>query len=234
LSSRVRFLLSSGAAVLLLAWPVGCGDDDDGNDRENPPEPVSGTFVGKLQGSEPFVAVVAAPPAKGQDQRDVSALVCDGREVCSWYSGSAKGNAFVAKSADGEGQTRVRLNGKEATGSVDLPEDETGRYKASEATATAGLYDLTVSPEGKVQGASAAGVGLTGRLTLPPPGDGRIKLADGTRIRLEVTKGSDADSAGLKAGQLRMVVTTDGQARGVGIARGDGGGAAFYVRSTGK
>jgi hypothetical protein len=236
LSSRFGLWVSSAAAVLLLAAPIGCGDDDDdnNNDGENRPKPVAGTFVGKLQGSEEFVAVVAAPPAKGEDRRDVSAFVCDAKQMCAWFSGSATGNDFVAKSADGEAQTKVTLSGKAATGSVALSDADPGRYKASAATATAGLYDLTVSSRGKVTGASAAGVGLTGQLTLPPPGSGRLKLADGTRLKFQVTENSGPDDASLRAGQLRMIVLPGGQVRGAGKSRGEGGGSAFFVRSASK
>jgi hypothetical protein len=234
LSSRVGFWASSAAALLLLALPVGCGDDDDDNNGENRPRPVAGTFVGKLQGSEELVAVVAAPPAKGQDRRDVSAFVCDAKQVCAWFTGSANGNAFVVKSGDGEGQTKVLLRGKTASGTVTLSGAKPGRYKASEATATAGVYDLTVSRNGKVTGASAAGVGLTGQLTLPPPGDGQLKLADGTRIKFKVTEASEADTANLRPGQLRMIVLPSGQVSGAGKSRGAGSGSDFFVSAPPK
>jgi hypothetical protein len=234
LSSRVGFWASSAAAVLLLAFPVGCGDDDDDTNGENRSRSVEGTFVGKLQGSEQLVAVVAAPPPKGEDRRDVSAFVCDAKQVCAWFTGSANGNAFVAKSGDGGGQTKVLLRGKNASGTVALPDAKPGRYKASEATASAGLYDLIVSPKGKVTGASAAGVGLTGQLMLPPPGDGQLKLADGTRIKFAVTEASDADTANLRPGQLRMIILPDGEVRGAGQTRGGNGDTAFFVRSTPK
>ena len=232
--SRVGLWVSSAGVVLLLASLTGCGDDDDNdNDRESRPEPVAGTFVGKLRDSEAFVAVVAAPPAKGEDRRDVSAFVCDGKELCAWFPGSAAGNAYTAKSSDGNGETKGRLSGKAATGTVDVPDAETGRYSASTATATAGLYDLTVSPKGKVTGASAAGVGLTGSVTLPPPGDGRLKLADGSRLRFTVTEAAAADAAGLRAGQLRLIVLPSGEVRGVGQSRGENG-VTFFVRSAPK
>jgi hypothetical protein len=225
------------AVAVLLAALAGCGGDDDGNnnnnDGENRTRPVAGTFVGKLRGSEAFVAVVATPPPKGEDRREVSAFVCDGRELCSWFSGSASGNGFTAKSGDGEGQTKGTLSGKVAKGSVEVPDAETGRYNASEATATAGLYDLTVSSAGKVRGASAAGVGLTGQVTLPPPGSGKLKLADGTRLKFTVTKSTAGDAAGLRAGQLRLIVLPDGQVRGAGKSRGDDG-SDFFVRSASK
>jgi hypothetical protein len=229
LRTRVGLWVSSAGVALLLASATGCGDDDDGNDNNNERQtaPVAGTFVGKLGGSGEFVAVVAAPPAKGQDRREVSTFVCDAEQVCTWFSGAAEGNDFVAKSEDGETEAKVALTRKGASGSVELPDGKTGRYNAREATATAGLYDLTVSPRGKVTGASAAGVGLTGRVTLPPPGTGQLKLADGTRLRLQVTANRSGDPA-LEPGQLRLIVLPEGELRGAGKSRGEGG-ADFYV-----
>jgi hypothetical protein len=233
LPSRARFWVSSAGVVLLLASATGCGDDDEDNDRENRPEPVAGTFVGKVRDSEAFVAVVAAPPAKGEDRRDVTAFVCDGKELCALFGGSSASNSYTAKSSDGDGETKGRLSGKAATGTVDVPDADTGRYSASDATATAGLYDLTVSAKGKVTGASAAGVGLTGSVTLPPPGDGRLKLADRSRLRFTVTEAPAADAAGLRAGQLRLIVLPNGEVRGAGRSRGDDG-VTFFVRSAPK
>jgi hypothetical protein len=218
------------AGVLLLAAPVGCGDDDDGNDNNNDERrsaPVAGTFVGKLGGSGEFVAVVAAPPAKGEDRRGVTTFVCDAEQVCEWFAGSAEGNNVVTKSEDGKTQAKVTLTKKAASGSVQLPDGKTGRYKASEATATAGLYDLKVSQSGKVTGASAAGVGLTGRVTLPPPGTGQLKLADRTRLRLQVTA-NRSGAPELEPGQLRLIVLPEGELRGAGKSRGEGG-TDFYV-----
>jgi hypothetical protein len=232
-----RALRLSLVAAVLLAPLAGCGDDDDGNDNNDNGEdraaPVSGTFVGKLQGSDQFVAVVAAPPAEGQKRREVSAFVCDGDRVCTWYTAATSRNDVVAKAEDGKGQTDVALKRSGATGSVELPSGKKASYNAREATATAGLYDLTVSRKGKVSGASAAGVGLTGSLTLPPPGNGRIKLADGTRLKFRVVENSAGDSALVRAGQLRMIVLPDGQVTGAGKSRG-GDGSDFLVVSGSK
>jgi hypothetical protein len=230
LSNRVGFWAS--LVAVLLASLVGCGGDDDGNndsDREERREPVAGTFVGKLEASEAFVAVVAAPPPKGQDERDVTVFVCDAKRVCEWFSGSAAGDRFTAPS-DGDGEAKGTLSGKTATGSVELPDDETVRYKVGAAAATAGLYDLTVSAAGKLRGASAAGVALKGESTLPPPGSGNLKLADGTRLKFEVTKNTAGDATQLRPGQVRLIVLPDGQLRGAGKSRR--GGSDFFIRST--
>jgi hypothetical protein len=228
LSKRLGFCLSL-LAVLALA---GCGgDDDDGdndNDRAKPPPAAAGTFVGKLSDSDAFVAVVAAPPAKGEKEREVTAFVCDGERLCTWYSGSTSGNRFVAESSEGE--ARGTLSRKAATGTVELTDGETARYNAGEAAAASGLYDLTVSAAGKLRGASAAGVALKGEVALPPPGSGAIRLADGTRLKFDVTKNTAGDAADLRAGQVRLIVLPDGQLRGAGMSRD--GDQDFLVSST--
>jgi hypothetical protein len=235
LSSRVGFWVSSAATVVLLASLAGCGGDDgNDNDSEERPRPVAGTFVGKLRGADELVAVVAALPAKGEDRREVEALICAANRTCALFSGTASGNTVVAKSPDGDAQTEVRLSGEAAKGSVTLPDGRQARYVAREGTATAGLYDLTVSPPGRVTGASADGVGLTGQVKLPPPGRGQLELADGTRLRFEVTESSAGDEARLRTGQLRLIVLPGGDAVGAGKARGGDGGTAFVVRSTPK
>jgi len=234
LSTRVGSWVSSVAMLLLLASPVGCGGDDgNDNDGEERPRPVAGTFVGKLRGSDGSVAVVAAPPANGENRRKVSALVCDAQRTCAWFTGTASGNSVVVKSGS-EGQAEIQLRGKAASGSVELPGGAAERYNAREAAATSGLYDLTVSRSGEVSGASAAGVGLTGQLTLPPPGTGRLKLADSTRIKLDVTEGNAGDRPGLQAGQLRLIVLPDGEAIGAGKSLGGNGDTAFVVHSAPK
>ena len=221
--------MSLVAAVLLA--PAGCGgDDDNDNNGEDGATPVSGTFVGKLRGSGQFVAVVAAPRAKDQDRRQVAAFVCDGDRVCAWYTGTASGNDVVANAQDGKGQTDVALKRDGASGSVELPSGKTARFNARQATASAGLYDLMVSRKGKLSGASSAGVALTGSLTLPPPGTGKLKLADGTRLKFKVVKNRDGNRALVRPGQLRMIVLPNGQVTGAGKSRGGEGGSDFLVR----
>jgi hypothetical protein len=227
---RSRFRLSF-AALLLLAPLAGCGGDDDQN-GEREAKPVAGTFVSKVQGSEAFVSVVAAPRTKGQDKRVITVFACDAKNLCELFSGSAAANSFTAKPAGGEGEAKGELSPKAASGTIEPPDGDTLEYKAVQATATSGLYDLTVSRDGKVRGASAAGVALRGNIELPPPGSGSLRLADGKRLRFDVAE-SSGDVAGLRPGQLRLIVLPDRQLRGAGKSRA-GGGAAFFVRSASK
>jgi hypothetical protein len=217
--------------VLLLTPLAGCGDDDD-DDAEKKAKPVAGTFVGKVRGTEAFVAVVASPSAKGQAKRAVTVYACDARRLCEWFSGSSSGNRFTATAEGGEQRAKGRLTGKAATGTIELAVGDTAQYNAGSARATAGLYELTVSRRGKLEGASAAGVGLRGKSSLPRPGRGTLKLADGRRLKFEVTRSSTGDGLRLKAGQVRVIVLPNGQLRGAGKSRP--GGSNFFIRSSSK
>jgi hypothetical protein len=234
LSSRHAFWIPL-VVVLLLGALAGCGDDDDGDgdDAERKARPVAGTFVGKAQGSDAFVAVVAAPPAKGQDKREVTVFVCDAKRLCESFSGSTSGNDFTAKAEGGE--AKATLTAKTATGRVEVPEGGTVRYKAGSATATAGVYALTVTANGRIRGASATGVGLKGQSTLPEPGSGSIKLADGRRLKFEVTRNSGDDPMRLEPGQMRLIVLQNGQLKGAAKSRpAEGEASDFYVLSAPK
>jgi hypothetical protein len=230
---RTRSLLPF--IVVLLAAPVAACGDDDGDDGQvdKKAKPVAGTFVGKVADTEAFVSVVAAPPAKGADKREVAVLVCDAKRLCEGFSGTATGNDFVA-TADGDAQAKGELSDKSATGSIELPGGRTVRYKAGPATATAGVYDLTVSANGKLTGASASGVGLTGKSELPAPGTGTLKLADGKRLKVVLTRSAAGDPLSLPAGQARLIVLPDYQLRGAGKSRRTSGAsdADFFIRSS--
>jgi hypothetical protein len=221
------------AIVLLLAPLAGCGGDGD-DDADKQARPISGTFVGKIPDTEAFISVVATPAAEGQTRRVVTVFACDGRRLCEWLSGPAATNDFTVKSEDGDVEAKGKLTRKAVSGTIELPQGEPVRYKASQATATAGLYDLTVSAEGRLRGASAAGIALKGESSLPRPGRGTLRLADRTRLRFEVTRAPADLSVPLRAGQVRAIVLSGGELRGAGKSRQrEGGGRSnFFLRSS--
>ena len=235
MAGRSGLWTAFAAVVLLLASVAGCGgsDGDDGDDTEQPVRPVAGTFVGKVSQGGAFVSVVATPAAKGKERRAVTVYVCDARRLCELFSGSASGNEFTANAEAGEGKVEGKLARKRVTGSVEVPGEGTMSYNANRAIAAAGVYNLTVSASGRIRGASAAGVALTGTSTLPEPGRGTLRLADGSRLKFRTTRTS-TEIGRLEAGQLRLIVLSDGQLRGVGKTRRaeDGNQLVFFVRST--
>jgi hypothetical protein len=223
----------STSAVLLLAALAGCGGDGDDRERGRKVKQIEGTFVGKAKGEDAFVAVVASPAASEDKRRELTVYACDAKRLCEWFSGSASGNSFTVGAERGDGEARGELTRKAATGTIELSDGETVRYEAVPATATAGLYDLTLSSSGKLSGASATGVGLTGKSTIPKPGDGSLKLADGKRLKLDVTRSSAGGSVPLRAGQVLAIVLPDHQLRGAARSRrtAGGGDSDFFIRA---
>jgi hypothetical protein len=230
-----------GTAVVLLLGALlpgglaGCGGDDAGDDdggSEETAKLVEGTFVGKARGSDAFVAVVASPAPKGERRRDVTVFVCDGKALCEWLAGSANGNDFTAPSEDDDAEATVSITAKAARGSIEISDGETVRFTAARAAATEGLYTLKVSGSGRITGASAGGVGLAGRSTLPEPGPGTLRLADGTRLRFTASDSSGRDAIGFPAGEARVIVLGSRRLKGAGTGRGgEGGGSGFFLRS---
>jgi hypothetical protein len=222
--ARFRILL---VVVLALAAFAGCGDDngDDGDGGDA----VAGTFVGKAPGTEALVAVVASPAAEGKDERNVTLYVCDARSLCEWLSGTSSGNEVEVTA--GDGQATVELGEDAATGTIELPDEEAIDYTATPAAATAGLYTLSVTPDGELRGASAAGVALRGETTLPRPGPGTLKLADRSTLKFEITEGSAGDSVPLPSGQVRLIVLPSDELAGAGKNRDD---SDFLIGSPSK
>jgi hypothetical protein len=226
--SRAR--AGSRLACVLLVMPAlvsGCGGDDE---PEEQARPVAGTFVGKARGTEAFVAVVGAPRGQGQQRRAITLYLCDGRRVCEWLTGSAEANDFSVRSDNEDSSAEGRLTSNSATGRVELPGDRTVRFEAPAAAAAAGLYNLTVGRDGRLRGASATGVGLTGRSTLPQPGNGTIRLADGTRYRFVAARSTTGDPIPFRDGEIRLIVLSEGGVRGAGKNR-SGPNPDFFIRS---
>jgi hypothetical protein len=238
MSKRTRIWVWFVLAVLLLLPFAGCSGDDSPDDDEaekavKAEKAVAGSFVGKVSGTKAFVAVVAAPAADKQDSRAVQVYVSDGRRLSEWLSGSILNNSFVAKSDDGSTEVKGKLSGDSVTGTVELPSGKTVRYEASPPSGAAGFYDLTVSSDGELSGASAAGLGVTGEVTMRRRGTGMLKLVDGKRLEFDVTRKPGGDLIRLRPGQFRLIVLPGGQLRGAGKGRPAAGGrdSDFFLRS---
>jgi hypothetical protein len=228
--------------VGLLLMP-GCsgGDSPEGKEAQKAAEAekaapadnaVVGSFVGEISGTEAFVAVVAAPAEGGKDSGAVQIYVSDGRGLSEWFSGPISDSSFVAKSDDGDAETEGELSGDSVTGTLVLPGGESVEYEASPPSGAAGLYELTVSSAGELSGASAAGLGVTGEITLRKRGTGTLRLVDGKRLEFAVTQEQANDLAHLRAGQVRLIVLPGGELRGAGKGGpAGGGGSDFFIRS---
>jgi hypothetical protein len=241
MGKRTRIWVWFTAVVLLLVSLAACtGDDgpegDDGADKgagkaAEADTAVLGSFVGEVSGTEAFVAVVAAPAPGGEDS-GVEIYLSDGRGLSEWFSGPISDSSFVATSDDGDAETEGQLSADSVTGTVELPSGETVRFEASPPSGGAGLYELTVSSGGELSGASAAGLALKGEVTLGRRGTGVIRMVDGKRLKLALTRKRADDLAHLRAGQARLIVLSDGELRGVAKGRPSRDGRfEFFIRS---
>jgi hypothetical protein len=221
-----RLTWLSCSAVLVMAPIAGCGGEDRAAEKPTT-KPFDGTFLGKVTGTNALVAVVAAPAAGKEERQAVRIYVSDGSKLSEWLVAAVERNSFTATDRDAE--VKGELSGHSVKGTITLPGGKTARYNASRATGAAGLYELAVSPKGKLTGASATGIGLTGRTALEADGSGTLKLADGTRHKFNVTGTAGDSELALRSGQLRVIVLGDGELRGAGRARGSGG---FFIRSS--
>lgn len=106
--------------LLLLTALAGCGGDRDDGKRGNETAPLDGTYVGKVDGTGAFVAVVVSPAGRDQKGRATTVYVCDGKRVCEWFSGVAKGKGFRVGADDGDGEATGELTRKSASGAIEL------------------------------------------------------------------------------------------------------------------
>jgi hypothetical protein len=225
-----------GVVAVLVLPVLGCSGGGDNGDTQatetGARSAVDGSFVGRLAGGDGFIAVVAAPAAAGQDDREVELFVADGSGVSEWFSGSISDNRFVAESNDGDAEAKGTLSAESVVGSVELPDGKTVRYKAGRPGGAAGLYYLNVTAAGKLKGASAAGLGVTGAIKLEE-GTGTLRLADGRRLRFDIAEEPTDDLIRLRAGQVRLIVLPSGEVKGAGMSRpgSDEGSSDFFVRS---
>jgi hypothetical protein len=222
---------------LLLMPLAGCTGDDspDGSEAERAVEAdttVGGSFVAQVSGTDVFVAVVAAPAQEGQDTGAVQVYLSDGRGLSEWFSGPISDGGFAAESDDGDAEVEGELTATSVTGSVVLPDGESVPFEATPPSGAAGLYELTVSAGGELSGASAAGLAVRGRITMGDRRAGTIRMVDGSRLELTLTRKRARDLAHLRPGQVRLIVLSDGELRGVAKGRPSKSGRFdYFIRS---
>jgi hypothetical protein len=209
----------------------GGADDDEAEKAVKADDAVVGSFVGEVSGTKAFVAVVAAPAVGEKESGAVQIYVSDGRRLSEWFSGPISDNSFVAKSGDGDAEATGELSDDSVTGTVELSSGKTVKYQAGPPSGAAGLYELTVSSAGELSGASAAGLGVTGEITLGKRGTGMLRLVDGKRLEFDVVRSPAGDLIGLRAGQLRLIVLPSGELKGAGKSRPTADGS-FFIRSS--
>jgi hypothetical protein len=234
---RTRIWACLGVAAILVLSVLGCSGGGEGGDGDTgsgaqAEKPVDGSFVGKVSGTKAFIAVVAAPAAENEDKRRVRVFISDGRRLSEWFSGTIEANSFAAESADGA-EAMGDLSEDSVTGSVELADGKKVPYKASQLGGASGFYSLSISANGRLSGASAAGLGVRGEIQLGRRGTGMLRLADGGRVKFDVTASAAAEGIPLQGGQIQLIVLGGEEVRGVGKSRptADRPASDFFIRS---
>jgi hypothetical protein len=152
--------------AVLSAVAGGCGKDDDDSEAAKPAAPAKGTFVGKVEGTNAYIALVS-------DGKRVAGYVCDGDKdkrkvtVSAWLAAARiKSTRAELVSRKGERFGFVAFQGDRARGTVALDPHARREYafRAELAKRRAGLYR-----------------GAKGKVGQPPFAEaGNIVLADET------------------------------------------------------
>jgi hypothetical protein len=170
-------VLSLLAIGLLIA---GCAGSQDEEGSKGSASPVAGSFVGETSDPVTSVAVVAAEPAQGEESREVRALIYGEREnpINEWFVGAATGNNLDLTS-EGGAQLEGELTSEGTAGTITLTDGTSVPFDTVPATGVAGLYNVTISPDGLADGTSEDGARLEGQLADQPeseipgrPGEG--------------------------------------------------------------
>jgi hypothetical protein len=220
--ARLAGLFLSTLFVLLVL--VGCGGSGDGGEasKEKKTEAVesvaaaAGEFVGAIPGADTFLALVAEEPQEqgSQEEREVRAYLCDGRQLNEWFSGSASGEELQLASENGV-QLDATLASEGASGTLTLSDGESFEFLAAPATGVEGFYPVNVTSSevsgtswrgGTLQG-TRSGEQISGEIT-PPGGE------EGEPIEVGIT------DPNIEEGEDRWIVLSeDGELRIKGAQR---------------
>jgi len=184
----------------------------DSRERESVPEPtlsqpptsevitsgvVAHEFVGEISGARELVAIVAdktsavSPAEKTTEttaasgERKVQAYVCDGEPQgdAEWFTARMTDTTLDLTSVSGRARLQVGLTETEAIGTVTLADGIPRRFTVPAAREGAGLYEVTIAPDGQRSGTSANGAKDEGRVS--PDGayaTGTIRLPGGEAV----------------------------------------------------
>lgn len=200
------FLMPLLALVVLFG---ACGGDDDDEDAAKPPATGVTEYVGKVSGSEFFVAV--AVDESGQ----LEAYACDGRGHFELFTGSADDGTLNLRSEDRDATLEATITAGDAEGTLSL-QGKALDFSATKADGLGGLYTVTNTP-GRFTAESERGNRLKGTAK----GDGTPSLAatlttpDGERERVDFVQGrGEPPRRILGFNRYRVVLLDSGEGRG--------------------
>ena len=139
-------------------------------DIDPSPKPTPGFFFGRVAFERDVLGVKIDPP-DAQGRRRLRLYVSDSEPEpqgdIAWFSGRFSGSNATLTSVDGRARLRATLTSDLVSGRITFPGGRKRRFFALPAGQGAGIYDVTVTPDGRLQGTSEEG----GRLTARQDGD---------------------------------------------------------------
>jgi hypothetical protein len=137
--ARLRGRVRTWAAVLVAGLALAaCGDSGDGGSASGPakakaPVALKGTFVGKVDGSDAYIALVS-------DAKRVVGYVCDSKQVSGWLDVAAiRDGKAVLSSRSGTALGQATFSADGVSGEVTIG-GARHSFSATRSTADAGLY----------------------------------------------------------------------------------------------
>ena len=185
-------------------------------DIDTTPNPTPGFYFGRVAFERDVLGVkVDSPDAEGG--RRIRVYVSDSepepRGDIEWFTGLVTGNSVSLTSVAGRARLRARIESGLVSGTITYAGGRTRRFFALPAGQGAGIYDITVTPDGRLQGTSEEG----GRLTARQDGDFvqvTVTAADGssfTNRPADLTRTLRYTVAGNKPGTYVAIVAPRGR-----------------------
>jgi hypothetical protein len=171
---------------------------------------LTGSYAGLADGAPVAVSVVADAPATEGAQRTISMYVANGTSLAAWLTGQAPGNSAVLRSADRRFNARVTLTPLSARGVLAIPGGKPLAFSVLRTANLSGLFDVTVTRAGLIQGKSTTGATLTGQV------GGAGSLARAKSVAAIARSGAStlkltASARNLTPGSYRWIVLSNGK-----------------------
>lgn len=199
--------LAVGAAAILA---TGCPSTDTAS--------VSGSFVGRVTGSDLLIAAVT-------DGDQVLVYVTDGDQTAKWYDGTLDGASATLESAAGDSEITVTLDDDGGgSGQIVLSDGQTADFEVEAADPDAGLYIATETIEDAQY--------LGGWVVLND-GDGagvvmqETQIIESTPLDPETLESETAETGKLQAAKFAPVSPGFGGGFNLGGSSNTGGGFNF-------
>lgn len=139
-------------------------------DIDTTPDPTPGFYFGRV-GFERDVLGVKLDSPDAQGSRRVRVYVSDSepepRGDLEWFTGQSTGNTVNLTSVGGRARLRATIEPGLVSGTITYSGGRKRRFFALPAGQGAGIYDVTVTPDGRMKGSSEEG----GRLTASQDGN---------------------------------------------------------------